>query len=100
MATNTKICLVIGDPVAQSLSPAMHNAAYKALGIDGEYTFRAQQVTPKGLADFINESRTSVHAMAVTIPHKEAIIPHLDILDGMARVIGAVNTVFNRKFCN
>jgi shikimate dehydrogenase len=97
MATNAKICLVIGDPVAQSLSPAMHNAAYKALGIDAEYTFSARQVTSDGLADFINESRTSVHAMAVTIPHKETIIPHLDILDGMARVIGAVNTVFNVK---
>ncbi len=97
MATNIKICLVIGDPVAQSLSPAMHNAAYKALGIDTEYTFSARQVTPEGLADFINESRKSVHAMAVTKPHKEAIIPHLDILDGMARVIGAVNTVFNVK---
>ncbi|HTA82379.1 MAG TPA: shikimate dehydrogenase [Bacteroidia bacterium] len=97
MATNAKICLVIGDPVAQSLSPAMHNAAYKALGIDTEYTFSAQKVTPEELADFINEARTGVHAMAVTIPHKETIIPHLDILDGMARVIGAVNTVFSVK---
>lgn len=97
MATNAKICLVIGDPVAQSLSPAMHNAAYKALGIDSEYTFSARQVTSEGLADFIIESRKGVHAMAVTIPHKETIIPHLDILDGMARVIGAVNTVFNVK---
>jgi len=99
MATNSniKLCLVIGDPVAQSLSPAMHNAAYKALGIESQYVFRAQQVKPEELGMVINEARSNIHAMAVTIPHKETMMPYLDRVDDMAKEIGAVNTVFNAK---
>jgi len=94
-----KICLIIGDPVAHSQSPAMHNAAFKALGIDSQYTFLAKQIKPDELA---NEMQAELHAFnicafAVTIPHKEAIINYLDEIDETAKEIGAVNTILNKN---
>jgi len=44
LSAKTKICLIIGDPVAHSLSPAMHNAGYEALGIDDQFVFLGAQV--------------------------------------------------------
>ena len=92
-----KTCLVIKDKVSQSLSPAMHNAAYMALGIDSQYIFRALQIKPQELAHAMqNELRAAnIHAFAVTIPHKETIIEYLDEIDETAKKIGAVNTVIN-----
>jgi shikimate dehydrogenase len=92
-----KICLIIGDPVSHSLSPAMHNAAYKALKIDSEYEFLAKQIKPYELAKAMqNDLRAStICAFAVTIPHKESIIKYLDEIDETAKEIGAVNTVIN-----
>lgn len=99
MATkpHIKLCLVIGDSVAQSLSPKMHNAAYKALGIDDEYLFQAVKVPKEGLEKFVEKAKTTTHFMAVTIPHKEAIMPMLDKVDTTAKKIGAVNSVMNVK---
>ncbi|MGP8216082.1 MAG: shikimate dehydrogenase [Bacteroidia bacterium] len=93
--SNTKLCLVIGDPVAHSLSPAMHNAAYEALGLGSEYLFLASKVAPADLISKISEIRelNNIYAVAVTIPHKEAIIKYLDRLDETAKAIGAVNTI-------
>jgi shikimate dehydrogenase len=92
-----KTCLIIGDPVSHSLSPAMHNAAYQALGIDTQYVFRAMQIKPENLcAAMQNELRApGICAFACTIPHKETIIPYLDSIDETAKEIGAVNTVIN-----
>lgn len=95
---NTKLCLVIGDPVAQSLSPAMHNAAYEALGLGAQYLFLPARVKDEELTMKMSEVRESenIHALAVTIPHKEAIIKYLNELDETAKAIGAVNTVVKR----
>src|ERR1700739_1008013 len=92
---NTKICLVIGDPIAHSLSPAMHNAAYEALGLGSQYLFLPAKVSAVDLALKMSEVKESpnIIALAVTIPHKEAIIKYLNELDETAKVIGAVNTV-------
>jgi shikimate dehydrogenase len=92
-----KICLIIGDPVSHSLSPSMHNAAYKALGIESQYTFLAKQIKPEELANALqNDLRaTNILAFAVTIPHKETILKYLDDIDETAKEIGAVNTVLN-----
>jgi shikimate dehydrogenase len=92
---NTKICLVIGDPVAHSLSPAMHNAAYEALGLGSQYLFLPSKVTIVDLALKMSEVKESpnIIALAVTIPHKETIIKYLNELDETAKAIGAVNTV-------
>lgn len=94
-----KICFVIGDPISHSLSPAMHNAAYRALGIDTEYSFEAKHVTPNQLAYALqNELRAPhIHGFAVTIPHKESIIQYLDEIDETAKEIGAANTVLNNN---
>ncbi|HTB30964.1 MAG TPA: shikimate dehydrogenase [Bacteroidia bacterium] len=97
LSSGKKICLVIKDKVSHSLSPAIHNAAYKALGIDSEYTFLASQIKPEELANAMqNDLRSSqIHAIAVTIPHKETILKYLDDIDETAKEIGAVNTVLN-----
>ena len=90
---------MIGDPVSNSLSPVMHNAAYKALGIEPQYIFLAKQIKPEDLTNAMqNELREStICAFAITIPHKETIIKHLDEIDETAKKIGAVNTIINRQ---
>ncbi len=84
---------VIGDPIAQSKSPAIHNFWLKALGIDAEY--RACHVTAEGLSGYIAARRTDAdwRGCNVTMPHKQAVMPLLDRLDSLAARIGAVNTV-------
>lgn len=70
----------------------MHNAAFAAAGIDAVYV--AFDVPPERLAAAIHGARgLGVRQLAVSIPHKEAVIAHLDEVDEVARAIGAVNTV-------
>lgn len=92
-----KTCLVIKGSDLPSMSPAIHNAAYEALGIESQYTFHPLQIKPEELAGVMQkELRTSdIHAFAVTIPHKETIMNYLDEMDETAKEIGAVNTVVN-----
>ena len=83
---------VVGSPIRQSLSPPMHEAAFRRLGIEAAYLPFA--VPPAELADFLIAARlTGVGGLNVTIPHKQAVIPLLDALDDDARRIGAVNTI-------
>ncbi len=84
---------VIGDPIAQSKSPAIHRFWLEKLGVDGEYD--RHQVTAEGLADYLAEFRGHPGWIGcnVTMPHKQAIMPLLDTLDPLAAQIGAVNTV-------
>ncbi|HVR90061.1 MAG TPA: shikimate dehydrogenase [Novosphingobium sp.] len=84
---------VIGDPIAQSKSPAIHNFWLEKLGIDAEY--RACHVRTDGLADYLAERRGDPdwRGCNVTMPHKQTIIPLLDQVDPTAAMIGAVNTV-------
>jgi shikimate dehydrogenase len=89
----TKIFGILGRPVAHSLSPAMHNAACRHLGINAAYV--AFPVTD--LAQAVSGLRgLGIGGVSVTIPFKEEIIPFLDELDPQAATIGAVNTVVNR----
>ena len=89
----TKIFGILGRPVAHSLSPAMHNAAFRHLGINAVYV--AFPVTD--LAQAVSGLRAlGIGGVSVTIPFKEEIIPCLDELDPQAAAIGAVNTVVNR----
>ncbi len=87
---------VIGDPAKQSLSPVFQQAAIDALGLD--ITYERWATPPEGLATRI-ESLRAPHVLGanVTIPHKQAVIPMLDELDGLARRVGAVNTIANRE---
>ena len=90
----TKICALIGDPVEHTMSPAMHNAAYKKLGLD--YVYIPFRVSPEQLPQAVAGLRAlNVRGFNITIPHKVNIIPLLDSLDPLAEKIGAVNTVVN-----
>jgi shikimate dehydrogenase len=87
-----KRCYIVGYPVEHSMSPAMHNAAFKALGLDAEY--RLASVEPGQLGTFIEKLREpDVLGASVTIPHKVEVMRHLDHVDETAHAIGAVNTI-------
>jgi shikimate dehydrogenase len=89
---NTRICCLIGDPVEHSLSPLIHNAAFKALGLN--YAYIALRTNDVGQA--IETIRTNgIRGVSVTTPHKVGVIPYLDRLDPAAKAIGAVNTIVN-----
>lgn len=91
-STLTAEIILIGDPVAHSRSPAMHNAALAALGIAARY--RAVQTAAADLPARIAELRQPQFLGAnVTLPHKQAVMPLLDELDPLAARIGAVNTI-------
>ncbi|HZT06691.1 MAG TPA: shikimate dehydrogenase [Chloroflexota bacterium] len=91
----TLIACVVGHPIAHSLSPAIHNAAFAARGIDASY--RAVDVAPGDLRRWVSEARAgALLGFNVTVPHKEAIVPLLDEVTGDARIVGAVNTVVPR----
>ncbi len=90
----TKVCGIIGDPVAHSMSPIMHNAAFRASGLD--FIYVAFQVSQEDLEKAVSSIRAlNIKGVNVTIPHKVAIMPYLDRLDPLAKEIGAVNTVVN-----
>ncbi len=96
MSEDTTLCVIIGDPVAHSLSPAIHNAAYKALGMDGRFRYEARQVKPDELAGFMRKVRDKgIRGISCTTPHKVAAMKYLDDTDPVADRIGAVNTVVN-----
>ena len=90
-----KRVFLLGDPVAQSISPAMQNAAFRALGLDWRYELLE---TPKAeLAQMVARLRAADCAGAnVTIPHKEDVVHWLDHVTDRARRIGAVNTIFKQ----
>ncbi len=87
---------IIGWPVSHSLSPAMHNAAFSALGIKAVYGFLP--VAPKDLRVAIEGLRAlGIKGVSVTVPHKEGVMEYLDEIDDTAREIGAVNTIINQN---
>lgn len=90
---DTEIYGVIGNPVAHSMSPHIHNAAFEALGLNKVYVpFLVNDAT-----EFLREfRRLGVRGYSVTIPHKEAALDSLDEVDSVARKIGAVNTIVER----
>lgn len=91
----TRVLGVIGHPVEHTSSPAMHNAALEALGLD--YVYAAFHVAPEGLPAAIAGMRAlEIVGLNVTVPHKQAVMEHLDEVSEEARAIGAVNTIANR----
>ncbi|MBX6377648.1 MAG: shikimate dehydrogenase [Clostridia bacterium] len=88
----TRVFGVIGYPVAHSLSPVMHNAGFREEGLDAVYVPLA--VPPERLAAAMEGVRAlGLGGVNVTLPHKEAVLAHLDGVSEEARVVGAVNTV-------
>lgn len=89
----TRLCAVIGNPVGHSLSPALHNAAFDALGLDFVYVaFRVEDL--KGAVGGMR-ALENFRGMSVTIPHKVEIMGYLDEIDEIDRSIGSINTVIN-----
>lgn len=94
---STAVYGVIGDPVASSKSPYMHNAAFAANGINAVFL----PMLVKDIDEFIRrmvshetrEVELNFAGFSVTMPHKQSIIKHLDEIDATAKKIGAVNTV-------
>jgi shikimate dehydrogenase len=84
---------VIGDPIAQSKSPAIHAYWLGRLGLDADY--RAAHIRSEGLADYLADRRRDPdwHGCNVTMPHKQAVMSLLDRLDPLAERVGAVNTI-------
>ncbi len=92
----TRVCAIIGDPVEHSLSPVMHNAAFKELGLNLVYV--AFTVTTKELKDAIlGARRLGLRGLNVTMPHKNAVMNYLDEVDATAKAIGAVNTILSNQ---
>jgi len=91
ISTRTQLCAVIGNPVAHSLSPAIHNAAFEALGLDFVYlAFRVEDVKQaitgmRALENF--------RGMSITIPHKIDAMKYVDTIETVDREIGSINTV-------
>ena len=90
----TRICGIIGDPIEHTMSPVMHNAAFKNKGVD--YVYLPFRVEKEELGKAIEGMRAlNMRGLNITIPHKVAVIQFLDELDHLADKIGAVNTIVN-----
>ncbi len=89
----TKVFAVIGDPVAHSLSPVVHNAAFAAAGINGVYLpvriFKRRLEESLRALDWLE-----IRGYSVTIPHKEGVIEKADEVNEAVKEIGAANTLF------
>lgn len=91
ITTETKLCGLLGNPVDHSLSPAIHNAAFQALGLNFVYlAFKVEDLDGaiRGIRALGN-----LRGFSVTIPHKVAVMPFLDEVEPTARHIGSVNTI-------
>ncbi len=92
ITAKTALCGIVLHPAGHTRSPRMHNAAYAELGIDAAYL--AFDVEPSELGTAMAGIRAlGLEQIAVSIPHKVAVMEHLDEIDERARRIGAVNTV-------
>jgi shikimate dehydrogenase len=90
-----KRAYLLAHPAGHSLSPAMHNAAFRYLSLGAHY--EAVDVAPEDLAAVVQSLRDSdVYGANVTIPHKLAVMPMMDKLSKAAKTIGAVNTIVNQ----
>lgn len=93
---------ILAYPAAHSRSPQMHTVAFETLEIDA--VFERYEIPPDELNTFFDQNfrkNRRIQGLAVSIPHKESIIPLLDTIDAAAKKIGAVNTVYwqEEKLC-
>ncbi|MBN2551822.1 MAG: type I 3-dehydroquinate dehydratase, partial [Spirochaetales bacterium] len=90
---DTFVCGVIGNPIAHSRSPEFHNRGYQALGLNGVYL---PFLVDEPGAFFRLAGMLDLRGFSVTIPHKQAVLPHLSERDGSVERVGACNTVVRR----
>jgi shikimate dehydrogenase len=92
VTASTGLVAVLGHPVAHSLSPRMHNAAFRAQGVDMVYL--AFDVRPDRLGEALEGLRAlGLRGANITVPHKERVVPFLDAVEPLAARLGAVNTI-------
>ena len=92
----TLLAGIFGYPISHSISPPMHKAAFDHARIDASY--EAWETHPDDLANGVRRLRDESYLGAnVTVPHKQAVIQHLDEVDELATRIGAVNTIINTR---
>ena len=86
---------VLGKPIAHSLSPALHRAAYRELGFD-DWTYDLVECDEAGLPGFLDSCGPEWAGLSLTMPLKSAVLPLLDHVDPMAAATGGANTVVLR----
>lgn len=92
ISSGTRVACVIGWPVSHSLSPVIQNAAFRAAALDWVYV--ALPVAPQAVEGAVAGIRAlGIAGVNVTMPHKRAVMPHLDEVAGEAELAGAVNTI-------
>ncbi len=90
----TKITGIFGDPIEHTLSPLLHNSAFRELGLD--YCYIPFLVKAERLKEAVEAIRAlNLIGVNITVPHKEAVIPYLDEIKEEAKYIEAVNTILN-----
>ncbi len=95
MSSATKIYGLLGASLGHSLSPAMHNAAFRELGIDGEY--RLFEKRPEEIEPFLkNLDKENVYGLNVTVPYKEKVLEFVSFDDEYIKKLGAVNTIVRK----
>ena len=91
ISSSTKLCALIGNPVAHSLSPILQNSAFNHLNLD--YVYVAFRINKDQLKNTMEAIRLmDIHGLNVTMPHKETVVKYLDEIKGN---LGTVNTVLN-----
>ena len=91
----TRLAAVVAKPIKHSISPFIHNLAFDRTGINGVYL--AWEIDNEDLAVTMdNIKRYDMYGVNISMPYKQAVIPHLDQLSKSAQLIGAVNTVIPR----
>ncbi|MFF2999045.1 shikimate dehydrogenase [Streptomyces sp. NPDC057950] len=91
-ATDARRAAVLGSPIAHSLSPVLHRAAYRELGLD-DWSYDRFEVDEEALPGFLEELGSEWAGLSLTMPLKRAVIPLLDGISGTAASVEAVNTV-------
>jgi shikimate dehydrogenase len=95
MNNDFKTYCIIGDPIDHSLSPAIHNAAFTALGLNCSYiAFRVQEGQLKNSMDSLRA--INIGGFNVTMPHKVTVLDYVDGLDKIVEMVGAANTINNQ----
>lgn len=95
ISSKTRICAVIGNPIGHSLSPAIHNAAFEARGLDFIYVACQVEDVKGALAGM--RALHNFRGMSVTIPHKVEAMKYVDEVVEADRIIGSINTIIKEE---
>jgi shikimate dehydrogenase len=91
----SQLVFILGHPLEHTLSPLMHNAAFRALGMP--WVYAPMDIAPNQIPEALEALRSSnIQGANVTVPYKESVISHLDQVEKQARWLGSVNTIYRR----